>query len=350
MDNTPGRMRDDASDVTGRATDDTRDEASGDSGNVEERTREIRSEIEQTRVEMTETIDAIQEKLTPRNIVANATDRVKNAATERVREMADTASDTAQQAMDYARGTASGMTDRMRQNPIPLALIGVGAAWLLARSRRPSYGRGSYGMRRDQRDYGRVYGEDLTRDEALYGDNSEHGLMAKIRNNPIPAALAGVGLSWLVFSSNEPGYGQYGARWGEGSTEGSWTGGSEGRTGQGGMAQNLTGSANQIASRTREYASEATDSMRRMVRRRQSQLQHMVQDNPLLVGAGALMLGAAFGMAVPETDTENELMGDARDNVVERARDMARDAASQVQNAAGSVADAAGKLAGNSPQ
>jgi len=74
----------------------------------------------------------------------------------------------------------------------------------------------------------------------------------------------------------------------------------------------------------------------------------MVQDNPLLVGAGALMLGAAFGMAVPETDTENELMGEARDNVVGRARDMARDAANQVQDAASTVADAAAKVAGKS--
>jgi len=101
-----------------------------------------------------------------------------------------------------------------------------------------------------------------------------------------------------------------------------------------------------MASRGRQYASETTASMRRMTQRRQNQLQRMVQENPLLVGAGALMLGAAFGMAVPETETENEWMGETRDNVVDRAREMARDAASQVQDAAGSVADAAGKLTG----
>jgi hypothetical protein len=76
----------------------------------------------------------------------------------------------------------------------------------------------------------------------------------------------------------------------------------------------------------------------------------MVQENPLLVGAGALMLGVAFGMAVPESETENELMGEARDTMVERARDMARDAASQVQDAAGAVANAAGKVVGSTQQ
>ena len=83
--------------------------------------------------------------------------------------------------------------------------------------------------------------------------------------------------------------------------------------------------------------------MRRMARHRQNQFERMVQENPLLVGAGALMLGVAFGLAVP-TETKNEWMGDARDTVVDRARDMARDAANQVQEAAGSVADAAQKV------
>jgi hypothetical protein len=332
MDDTPGRLRKDPDVVTGRSAETTAGDAAGEGGNVDERTREIRDEIEETRVEMAETIDAIQEKLKPRNIVASATDRVKNAATERVREMADIASQTAQQATDYTRDVARSMTDRARQNPFPLALIGLGAAWLIAR--QASSQGGSYRMRRDQRDYGREYGGEWTRNEALYLNQSEHGLVARIRNNPIPATLAGVGLTWLAFSSAESREWEYSSRSRDASREG----------------QGLGESASQIASRTRESASDVTDSMRRMVRRRQNQLQHMVQDNPLLVGAGALMLGAAFGMAVPETDTENELMGEARDNVVGRARDMARDAANQVQDAASTVADAAAKVAGKSSQ
>lgn len=346
MDETPGRMRNGVNDVTGGATENAGGDNAGDSSTADERAREIRDEIEETRVEMAETLDAIQEKLKPRNIVASATDRVKNAAAERVREMADTASHTAQQAMDYTRDAASGITDRVRRNPVPLALIGVGAAWLLSsRARRGTY-RG-YGMRRDDR---REYAGGWTREDTLHGDWGEHGLAARIRNNPIPAALAGVGLGWLAFSTSEPANWVYRDRRRNASPEAPWTGGSAGTTGESGMAENLTDSASQIASRTREYASEATDSMRRMVRRRQNQMQRMVEENPLLVGAGALMLGAAFGMAFPETDTENELMGEARENVVGRAREMAQDAASQVQDAAGTVADAAGKIAGKSQQ
>lgn len=319
MDDSPGRVKDPRN-VIGTAGS-TGGDAARESGNIDERTSQIRTEIEETRVEMTETIDAIQEKLTPRNIVASATDRVKAAATERVRDMADTASQTAQQAMDYTREATSGVTDRLRDNPVPLALIGLGAAWLLAR-RNTSSRRGNYGIRRSERDYGREYGTEPTRDEALYGNGRERGLMERIRQNPIPATLAGVGLSWLALSGSESGRREYVADWDEESGEERW------------------------ADRTRDYVSDKSASMRRMARRRQSQLQHMIQDNPLLVGCGAMMLGVAFGMAVPETETENQWMGEARESVVGRARDMARDAANQVQDAAGTVADAAGKIAG----
>ena len=193
MDDTPGRVRQDPDVVTGRLAETTAGDAVGDGGDVNERTREIRDEIEETRVEMAETIDAIQEKLKPRNIVASATDRVKSAATERVREMADTASQTAQQAMDYTR-------DRVQQNPVPLALLGIGAAWLIARQASSN---DSYRRRREQGDY-REYGGEWTRDEALYRDQDDNGLVARIRDNPIPATLAGVGLTWLAFSNAGP--------------------------------------------------------------------------------------------------------------------------------------------------
>jgi hypothetical protein len=355
MDDTSGRVdidvtrrpNDAGEEFAGRATESTRGYAA-ESGrdDADERTREIREEIEETRGEMSETIDAIQEKLKPRNIVANATDRVKSAATERVHEMADTARQTAQQAMDYTRDRTSGVVGTARQNPIPLALIGVGAAWLLTKRAR----RGA--RSRDARDYGSYSSERAwTRDEEPYGDEGDGGFMDRIRQNPVPAALAGVGLTWLAFSGSDRDdmswdYGRdRDDRWRDRPAGGTWSG-QPGTSEAGGTTQNLSESASNMASRTREYASETADSMRRMARRRQNQLQRMVQENPLLVGAGALMLGAAFGLAVPETEAENELMGDARDNMVGRAREMARDAATQVQQAADTVAESAKDLAG----
>jgi len=48
---------------------------------------------------------------------------------------------------------------------------------------------------------------------------------------------------------------------------------------------------------------------------------------------------------MPATETENELMGDARDTVVERARGVATEAAELVQNAAENAMDVAARTA-----
>ncbi len=286
---------------------------------VDERTREIRDEIEETRGELSETVNAIQKKLKPRNIAANAAERVKTATTERVRDMADTASETAQQAMEYTREATSAAVDKARQNPIPLALLVAGAGWWLAsRSKKASSSRD---RGKSDYDYGSYAGEDR-----YYEYDDDGGLMARIRDNPIPATLAGVGITWLACTIPE---------------RDTWSGSND--TGRG-----LADRASDMASRTKEYASDTAESVRRAARRRQYQVQRIVNENPVLVGAAALLLGAAFGLAVPETETENEWMGETRENVVERARDVARDAANEVQEAASTVADAAKKLVGKS--
>jgi ElaB/YqjD/DUF883 family membrane-anchored ribosome-binding protein len=291
-----------------------------DADDSDKRTREIRNEIEETRDELSETVDAIQEKLKPRNIAASAAERVKTATTERVRDMADTASETAQQAMEYTREATGVAVEKAKQNPVPLALLVAGAGWWLAR--RSSSKKTLSSRYRGQPYY--EYEGYVTEAPSEYDDDG--GLMARIRNNPIPATIAGVGITWLACAGleRESGYGS-------------------GDTGQG-----LTDRASEMASRTREYASDTAESMRRMARRRQNQVQRVVNNNPVLVGAAALFLGAAFGLAVPETETENELMGEARENVVGRARDAARDAANEVQEAASTVVDAAKTLVGKS--
>jgi hypothetical protein len=236
-------------------------------GDMDRDTRQVLREIEETRSEMSETIDAIQDKLKPGNIVANATDRVKSAATERVRDMAETATETAQQAMTYTRESASSMIGGARRNPMPLALIGVGTAWLLAERSRSRPSHSDRGRSYAAGAYGRAYGE-----------------------------IGGPGPLSQSYTGRERDYRDYG-----------------------------------------DDSRFSTERVGAMARRGRNQLQRMIQDNPLLVGAGALMLGMAFGLAVPETETENELMGETRDRTVGRAVDAARDAASQVGEAASGI-------------
>jgi hypothetical protein len=63
----------------------------------------------------------------------------------------------------------------------------------------------------------------------------------------------------------------------------------------------------------------------------------MVRDYPLAVGAAALLIGASLGMAVPESERENEWMGEARESAVQRAQDAASGAVDRVKDAAAEV-------------
>src|SRR4051812_26115968 len=107
MDDTSRRVADDmrgraAEEIAGRSDEAVRDygvtgeyEPGVSDAGVDPRTTEIRRDIEETRVEISETIDAIQDKLRPANIVSSATGRIKHATTEGVRHMAQSAGNAA---------------------------------------------------------------------------------------------------------------------------------------------------------------------------------------------------------------------------------------------------------------
>src|SRR3712207_1087798 len=77
-----------------------------------------RTEIERTRADMSETVDAIQERLSPENLKEQAKDRVKEATVGRAQE------------------AGSGIVETIRANPLPAALTGIGLGWLLVSARR----------------------------------------------------------------------------------------------------------------------------------------------------------------------------------------------------------------------
>ncbi len=253
---------------------------------ADERAREIREEIAQTREDMSETIEAIQDRLNPSTVVANATERVKSATTEKVKQMANTAGDAADRVMHNS------FVDTVRENPWPVALIGIGAAWLWMKGRSDSgqYSTGRY-----------AYGDDYTERDRYEIENDW-----RTRTGP----------TRMKYSSSE--YAQdvsYGDTSGErGSTVG-------------------------------EYVETARSTARRTTRRAQSGFNRVLRDNPLALGAAATIVGAAIGMTLPETDVENEWMGETRDSVVDRAKEMAGNAAERVGSAAEQVKDVASRAA-----
>ena len=88
-------------------------------------TTEIRGQIDQTRTEMGQTIDAIQARLSPGRLVSDARESVKEATVSRA-----------------ALG-AKRVVDAVKANPMPFAMVGAAAMALIARaavrSRRSAY-------------------------------------------------------------------------------------------------------------------------------------------------------------------------------------------------------------------
>jgi hypothetical protein len=65
--------------------------------------------------------------------------------------------------------------------------------------------------------------------------------------------------------------------------------------------------------------------------------QRLLQDNPLALGLVFFALGAIIGLLLPETQKENELMGEKRDQLLDRGREVVED----LRHRAGAVVETA---------
>ena len=100
-------------------------------------TDELRARIHETRAEMSQTINAIQERLSPDHLVSETKDAIKDATVERAKQVAQGASRAADIARDSFENPGR-VVQRVKANPVPAAVIGVAAMWLAVRAlRRP---------------------------------------------------------------------------------------------------------------------------------------------------------------------------------------------------------------------
>ncbi len=206
------------------------------------------------------------------------------------------------------------------------------------------------------------------------GSQTGSGIMGAIRQNPLPAALAGVGLGWLLVrarSSGSSAQGRYGAEVytrayppaydEQRSTGGTASAGEvvgRARDSVGETATQAQDKAGEVASRAQDRASQLTSQTTNQVSRLGNQaryqaqrasggFQRMLRENPLAMGALGVGVGAAVGLAIPETSKEHEVMGEARDNLVEKAQEKAQDAQERVQRVAEEAQGAAQQEAEN---
>lgn len=244
----------------------------------------IRSEIQETRDRLGDTLEQIGERLNPQNIKEQVKENVRDATIGKVENMARSAADRVSE-------TRYTIMDSIRENPIPATMVGIGLGWLFMNRRRGGSEEGRHrGMR-----YGVVEPSD-TGDRYAIGEGT--GAMGHSRE----------GTSGIGHDVKE--------------TAGSLAHG----------AQNVAGA---IADRTQDAAATVARQTRHQARR----LEDRFYESPLAVGAATLAAGLAVGLALPATDEEVELMGGARDRMVDRARDVASETTEKVRHVAERVLD-----------
>jgi len=285
-------------------------------------TAEIRADIEQTRADMSETINALQERLSPSNLKEQAQEQiseVKEQVKEQVREQFYEAKemvraatigrveDMVQSAGDSVNDARYTVMETIRQNPIPAALVGIGLGWLFMNRRSATPIR--YSGRGSVRGMSQYYDDRRPYDYAPgYSSGGMRGQSQGFVGNAVDRVQQTAG-----------------------NVAGSVTGTASN------VAGTVSDTASNVASTVSDTASNLADQAQYQAQRLEDRFQHALTTNPLAVGAVALALGTAVGLTLPQTERENELMGEARDTLVDRAQEVASNTFEKVQRVASEV-------------
>jgi ElaB/YqjD/DUF883 family membrane-anchored ribosome-binding protein len=295
----------------------------------------IRADIAQTRDEMGGTLDAIQEKLNP--------DRLKEQVTDAVREQVDTVKDNIREATigraeqmvsnvgDTAQRAGSGFVETIKENPIPAALAALGIGWLWMK--RSGGSSGSYDYRGEYTGGGRTY----------YGSGRPY-----YGGQRYSATSYGYGRG--------QGYGRVQPYYATDEQEDQSLGDKVGDvTGQAkDKVSDVTGQAKekvgQFTDQAQDQMGEWSDQVQYGAMQAKWRFDQTLHENPLAVSAAAIALGLAVGLSLPETPVEDRLMGEARDNVMDKAQSVAQDTMEKVGHVAQQVQQTATETAKDAAQ
>lgn len=261
--------------------------AAADSDEYDENTEQLRADIEDTRADMSQTLNEIQERLSPENLMDQAKEAVREATIGKVEKAMGQVGETLSAVTEPAREVAGragnaikevGTTvgDQIWKNPIPMALIGLGVGMLVMKNYR-----------------GQSYGSSSSPRRFPEGRRSDY-------------ALGDVG---------QPRQTQ----------------------------QQSTGSStlNQVKETASDLANRSTQTLNDLgtkAKNGASRFGEIMRDNPLAAGAVAIAAGTAVGLLIPSTQLESEYIGETGERLVDRVEDVARDALGKVQDAAKQMA------------
>lgn len=253
----------------------------------------IKGQIEATRNQMGETIDAIQDRLSFSNLSEQVSEHVSNAVETAKDAVYDAtigkAADIMKTFSDEILNTS--IVQTAKNNPLPFILIGAGAGLLAYQSYA---GKGKSGSRRH---------------EFSRNADSHQGLHVDLKSSSADSARSKIGaVTDTVTAAAGTAYDKV-----SGAVDSAYTG-----------VGDATGQAYSKAGDLGTAAKEKYD--------------YYVEENPLAVGAVALALGAAVGFAIPATRYEGDLMGQARQDLIGKVQTTASDLLDKTKQAGADAA------------
>jgi len=248
---------------------------------------------------------------------------------------------------ETASSLRSNIIDTVKENPLPAALVGIGLGWLFLNGSSSSSGSSNHASRdqKNHQGYGGYGGYGDYGDSGRYGAGGARGAGRTQPPSGYRGAVYG-GASSAVYGEDEAKGGVSGALGGVKEAAGGIAeSAAEAATRAKDTVQDAAGkvgdTAQDLAGWTSDAAGELMDQVQYRASRVEDKFQGMLERSPLAVGAVALGLGAVIGLALPGTHQEDELLGDMRENVMDRAQDLARDATEKVKSVAGEAQRAA---------
>ncbi|MCP1496697.1 ElaB/YqjD/DUF883 family membrane-anchored ribosome-binding protein [Pseudomonas migulae] len=170
-------------------------------------------------------------------------------------------------------------------------------------------------------------------------------LGTSVRNNPVPAVLTSVGLLWLMMSQNRPPSPRPVYRTGPDQDRvGEWADGladsidgarehlhqtadtlKDGYQSVKGKAAHLGDNLGAATENISHAVHDAGDRLLRSTQVMSSQFNHLLKEQPLMVAAAGIALGAMIGAAFPSTATEQRYLGKTSADLTDKVKQQARE-------------------------
>ena len=254
-------------------------------------TREIERDVERTRSDIEDTVEALRDKMSLGQIVDEAAHYWRGHGGDEV---------------------VSNLAAQARANPLPLALVGIGLAWLMSGRGQPAmnyWSSSSHGERAGSYGTGSSYRSGSTyAGSGAYqgGSSSSSGIGSRVGE---------------AASSAKGAISDTGRKAGEAVSSGMHKVGDTASQ----AYDRVSDTASQTYGRVSDTASQTYERMADRAGRVQRNMSDLIESEPLILAGLGLAVGAAIGAMMPATRAENRLMGDKLEEWKHDASEMARE-------------------------